>query len=398
MLIKYNDSIVKVLINMIPNKDITTEKFSGVLSVTHLNGKFINGYRIKNGRFISQFIKREKQYTPSILYRSDPEVANDCDESLDPDSIFCDNMLDEVVLGASSNTSKPPSLSIWMPTSNPVYYSPDSTASNGGGPSDSGSPDGDEGKEIFPCDDPIHGCAREEPTPCEMAFLARDVANIDNGNQASGTEPIASVLSGGWELNTTLDLSDIILTDNDSGFNSAVYQILVNGQYQYMYITQGSEPKDFQDWANNFDQLFGDSDQYEISVSNAEVLNGLVGSRELYFIGHSLGGGLASANALATGRPAYTYNAAGLSSPTKGKYDAGFNPYINATVVRGELLDGLQRKIGLMAESSGGINYIDYESEAWVELLTRVSPVADGYYQARLHLIESILKALGCEE
>ncbi|MCD6543639.1 MAG: hypothetical protein J7K34_03945 [Flavobacteriaceae bacterium] len=98
---------------------------------------------------------------------------------------------------------------------------------------------------------------------------------------------------------------------------------------------------------------------------------------------------------MATGRPAYTYNAAGLSSPTKGKYDAGFNPYINATVVRGEFVDIYQRKyLGIHAE--GDLTYIDYESRAWVDLFNRFSPVFGTYQQARLHLIESVLIALDC--
>jgi len=158
MLIKYNDSIVKVLINMISAKEVKTDRFTGILSITKLDGKFINGYRIQNGVFISQFIKREKEYASSILYRSDPEVASDCSESLNPNSIFCHPTLDEVELVASSNTSKPPSLSVWLPSENPMsWYSPTPSDLNNGGGYSSG-PSG--GEEVFPCDDPLHGCDR----------------------------------------------------------------------------------------------------------------------------------------------------------------------------------------------------------------------------------------------
>ncbi len=99
---------------------------------------------------------------------------------------------------------------------------------------------------------------------------------------------------------------------------------------------------------------------------------------------------------MATGRPAYTYNAAGLSSPTKGKYDAGFNPYINATVVRGEFVDIYQRKY-LDVYAEGNITYIDYESKAYVEFFNTFSPVIGTYNQIRLHFIESIINFLDCE-
>ena len=239
-----------------------------------------------------------------------------------------------------------------------------------------------------------------DTTPCEMAFLARDVANIENGTQADGSEPIPSKLSGGWELNTTLNLSQLTLTDNDSGFNSAVYQKLVNGVYQYMYITQGSELSDYPDWVNNANQLSGNSEQYDISVENAQRLDEIVGENSsLIFVGHSLGGGLASVNALTTGRTAYTYNAAGLSNATRDEYDAGLYPDIFATVVTGEFVDTYQRKyFGIKAESSWGINYVDKESKAWVDFLNRFSPVIGSYNQVRLHLIESVLAALGCIE
>jgi len=52
----------------------------------------------------------------------------------------------------------------------------------------------------------------------------------------------------------------------------------------------------------------------------------------------------------------------------------------------------------MQAESSWGINYVDYESKSWVDFLNRVSPVIGTYNQVRLHLIESVLAALGCIE
>lgn len=235
------------------------------------------------------------------------------------------------------------------------------------------------------------------PTPCETALLSRDVYNTTNGQQELGQEPIPIKLSGGWELNNTLDTSSMNLTDPSSGFNSAVYQKLVNGVYQYMYVTEGSTFEGIQDWYNNISQVSGNSEQYEISVQNAIKLNNLAGNNQLYFTGHSLGGGLASVNSLATGRVAYTYNAAGLSYETRLLYNRGYNSEIHATVVKGEIVDKIQSQFGIKAEDSDTINYIEEESTYWQDFFNERSPALNTYKAARLHFIDSVIDILDCE-
>jgi hypothetical protein len=235
------------------------------------------------------------------------------------------------------------------------------------------------------------------PTPCETALLSRDVYNTTNGQQELGEEPIPINLSGGWVLNNTLNTSSMNLTDPSSGFNSAVYQKLVNGVYQYMYVTEGTDPISVIDWYNNIRQVSGNSEQYEISVKNAEILNDLVGNNQLYFTGHSLGGGLASVNALATGRTAFTYNAAGLSYETLALYNRGYNSEINATVVRGEIIDKIQSQFGIKAEDSDTINYIEKESTYWQDLFNESLPVLNTYNAGRLHMVGTVIDILDCE-
>lgn len=107
------------------------------------------------------------------------------------------------------------------------------------------------------------------------------------------------------------------LKNYDNGFYSALYVKTYGNWYQkkrYYYCTCGTNFTSLVDWKNNISQgLTGLSSQYTTSVRNAQLLNELVGSNELYFIGHSLGGGLASNNAIVTGRQAITFNAAGLN-------------------------------------------------------------------------------------
>ena len=153
ILIKYQDSILKVLINLIPDS-IKAENFSGILSITDLTGKFINGYRVKNGIFITQFIKHKKLENNIVLKEN--EITGDCDESLDPDSRYCDQYLDEVTLGGSNSPSGT-SLSALSYTFSYLdgvnFVVPENT---GGGGTGTGS--GSIAEPVFPCDDPIHGC------------------------------------------------------------------------------------------------------------------------------------------------------------------------------------------------------------------------------------------------
>ncbi|MGP2956508.1 phospholipase, partial [Serratia bockelmannii] len=61
--------------------------------------------------------------------------------------------------------------------------------------------------------------------------------------------------------------------------------------------------------------------------------------------GHSLGGGMASAASMASGKPAWTFNAAGLHAGTVEKYGGsiiGSVDNIQAYRVKGELLTKLQ--------------------------------------------------------
>ena len=144
-----------------------------------------------------------------------------------------------------------------------------------------------------------------------------------------------------------------------------------------MYATEGTDIKNnfSKDMKANTDQLFGDSEQYTLSKDNAILISDYVHNTggTLVFVGHSLGGGLASYNALATGWDAFTYNAAGLSYATKAKLNQTFTPKINATVIKGEIIDKLQSIIGLQAESSSSIHYINGPSTFWINLLDHIS-------------------------
>lgn len=167
-LVKVEDTILPFLFNRIPDESPQTQEFSGIISITALNGHFVNGYRVENGVFVSQFVRLASPSKSSATSKTmtDPEV--DCDESLDPNSIFCDQQLSEVVITAPSTTTNTTTTLNFGPrgidTTNWNISDP-STSYTGGGTDSSG---GTSNVNVFPCDDPIHGCDHdyEQDKPC----------------------------------------------------------------------------------------------------------------------------------------------------------------------------------------------------------------------------------------
>jgi hypothetical protein len=143
-----------------------------------------------------------------------------------------------------------------------------------------------------------------------------------------------------------------IYENTDTGFKGALYQGSGEWKGQYIFATAGTDFTSLSDWENNIQQITtGKSDQYKQSVGIARDLAGNEAYEGVSFTGHSLGGGLASANALAVRGKAVTFNAAGLSDITKEKNNlTGKSANISAYVVRGEAVSYYQGIIGLRAE------------------------------------------------
>lgn len=146
-------------------------------------------------------------------------------------------------------------------------------------------------------------------------------------------------------------LSAADLEDPATGLRAALYQ---DGQGNHVLAFAGSG--DLPDWLNNLQQGIGlDSAQYRQAVSLAKDAKLAFGD-DLAITGHSLGGGLATAAALATGSPAVTFNAAGLTDRTieglgldpaaaRGDAEAG---QVRRYTVDGEVLTTLQEHAPLL--------------------------------------------------
>lgn len=163
------------------------------------------------------------------------------------------------------------------------------------------------------------------------------------------------------------------LENKRSGFNSMLFQKRIDGIQYYAYCTEGTDMKSVKDWFSNISQgLTGLSPQHTYSVQMAKKLDKTIGDKAvLWFIGHSLGGGLASNNSLVTGRHAITFNAAGLH-PYRVKATLLWNnrsdlfhyerrtKRIHAFVMKGEILNSILKWIAQPAY--GSRTTFDYQS------------------------------------
>ncbi|MGN7727171.1 Mbeg1-like protein [Luteimonas sp. 22616] len=151
---------------------------------------------------------------------------------------------------------------------------------------------------------------------------------------------------------------DPALLSTGNGFDAAIYQ---NDQGQYVVAYRGTDnwgltnPGDADD--NGLQGLGFETGQYSDAIALAQRAEQVFGDGNVVVTGHSLGGGLASAAALATGASGVTFNAAGLSNETLESL--GFNPnavrdsvadngQLRRYIVNGDPLNGAQQDIPIL--------------------------------------------------
>lgn len=154
-----------------------------------------------------------------------------------------------------------------------------------------------------------------------------------------------------------LNLTRNMLNPTDSEFRAAVFR--KNGTDEYEIAFKGTTMNSRSDWWENLKQGTGnDSDYYTRAQRIARNASERVGKGEVSdvsFTGHSLGGGLASAAARATGRHATTFNAAGLHDDT---VTAPMSAPIDAIRVKGEILTAIQSTLPVPEGAYTGEPYL----------------------------------------
>jgi hypothetical protein len=121
-----------------------------------------------------------------------------------------------------------------------------------------------------------------------------------------------------------------------------------------------------------------------------------MGGQEMTYVGHSLGGGLAAANSLATGNAAIAFNPAGVSLSTRLTNNLpsdNRNGQIRSFVVGGEAVDRSQRWVG--SKANGQITYIHPQLgkiDNGTALMLRWS--TDVMTSVQYHMMETVIKSL----
>ncbi|WP_315760371.1 Mbeg1-like protein [Sphingomonas sp. Y38-1Y] len=138
------------------------------------------------------------------------------------------------------------------------------------------------------------------------ALLSEDVYRAEATPPAGYREASAADLD-------RLGLSPEMLEQPGSSFRARVYATGSGASTDYVVAFRGSQTGE--DWKNNVQQALGlNSESYAKALEIGKQI--ARSDEQVSFTGHSLGGGLASAAAVASGREAVTFNAAGLSGDT----------------------------------------------------------------------------------
>jgi hypothetical protein len=172
-----------------------------------------------------------------------------------------------------------------------------------------------------------------------LARLAQDVY-LDVASPPSGYRVASEA-----EL-ALLGVTPAMLATQPNGYRARAYVTGSGDTARVVIAFRGSSEAG--DWAANARQAVGANSFHYARALDIGRMVAASGASNVVFTGHSLGGGLASAAALAAGRPAASFNAAGLHDATIDRAEAIRGaagrgaPDIRAYHVRGEVLSALQ--------------------------------------------------------
>jgi Domain of unknown function (DUF4150) len=179
----------------------------------------------------------------------------------------------------------------------------------------------------------------------EKAKLAQDVYS-DGKNPPTGWKNV----SDDPEAMAKYGLKPDDMAIKDREFRAQVYEpdpAVFGDAMKPSVVFKGTTPTSTQDWVNNVQQGGNfHSPYYEQAVNiGTRVSNS---GANVDMVGHSLGGGMASAASRASGTSGWTFNAAGLNSSTVTRYNGTLNTpaveNIMAYRVNGEFLTGIQEQ------------------------------------------------------
>ena len=185
----------------------------------------------------------------------------------------------------------------------------------------------------------------EEPTSKEAAYIADHVYGKTDE------------LIGGWQ--------PYYMNSISNGLQYGIYEReMENGEMEYVLAFAGTN--DLKDIQQDISQFMGTgpASQYGNAVSLGRQFASLYDGCEKTIVGHSLGGGLATAASMSTDIPAITFNPAAMTEHTKAQLGIQNSAGANVTnyVVAGEPLSVLQNKAGMQLPGNTNSIYIQNSS------------------------------------
>ncbi|WDE12320.1 Mbeg1-like protein [Thalassomonas haliotis] len=142
-------------------------------------------------------------------------------------------------------------------------------------------------------------------------------------------------------------MENAVFTSEETGFGAALFKSRINDETMLTYRGTNNGVTGKKDWATNLKQGLGkETKQYNQAMKLALQARYAMGDN-VNIVGHSLGGGLASAGVAVSGNKGYTFNAAGLHPATAKHYGGLSNDetskLITTQAVEGEVLTGAQK-------------------------------------------------------
>ncbi|WP_446470838.1 phospholipase [Xenorhabdus stockiae] len=180
------------------------------------------------------------------------------------------------------------------------------------------------------------------------------------------------------------------LDDSSTGFQAGIYR---NKGLYIVSFTGSNEIKDFM--ASIRQGLGYNEAQYNQAVDLAKSALKAFGENVI-FTGHSMGGGLASMAALTTGKPAVTFNSAGVSdwtlkrmgwSPGAGR-EIAEQGLIRNYIVEHDWLDNLQKALPIPQPMGSQILLeYEYKPENFIDSIVRYSYALHSF---KAHFLEAV--------
>lgn len=176
----------------------------------------------------------------------------------------------------------------------------------------------------------------------------------------------------------------------------------ISGAESYVVGFKGTEMLSGSDWQTNISQGLGLETAYYAKAS--EIGDALItsGTGPTSFVGHSLGGGLAATASGASGLPAQTFNAAGLSGSTLAGLPLANTDLVHATNVTGDILSDFQDRFGPKAfgirRSIADVKAANYSRGQWTGNNFNTSLENNAKSGVQLHGMQEVQNSLKQEE